>query len=163
VAPYLARVTIFLVRHANAGTRRGWAGPDGARALSNRGESQAVMLADQLGDRPVKRVLSSPFVRCAQTVAPLAERLGVDVELDERLAEGRPFAPVVDLVAELPDDSVLCSHGDLIPEVMDALVRRGLEVVGVHDGRKGSRWEIERQGGQPSTARALPPPDRDPL
>jgi phosphohistidine phosphatase SixA len=156
-------VTIFLVRHGHAGTRRGWDGPDAERPLSERGESQALALAEQLGDRPIKRVLSSPFIRCGQTVAPLAERVSLAVEMDDRLAEGHEFTPVLDLIAELPDDSVLCSHGDLIPEVMDALVRRGLEVVGVHDGRKGSRWEIERHDGRPSTARALPPPDRDPL
>jgi 8-oxo-dGTP diphosphatase len=121
------------------------------------------MLADQLGDRPIGRVLSSPFLRCAQTVAPLASRRGLLVEPDDRLAEAQPFTPVLDLLQELPDDSVLCSHGDLIPDVMDALVRRGLVVVGGHDGRKGSRWEIDRHDGQFTTAWAVPPPDREPI
>ncbi|MCU1344364.1 MAG: hypothetical protein JWL70_630 [Acidimicrobiia bacterium] len=156
-------MTIFLVRHGHAGSRKQWDGSDRDRPLSERGEAQASALAAQLGDRPIKRVLASPFVRCRQTVAPLAAAIGLEVEPDHRLAEGQPFAPVLDLLAELPDDSVLCSHGDLIPDVMDALVRRGLEVVGANDGRKGSRWEIERQDGLLARARAVAPPDREPL
>ena len=157
-------VTIYLIRHGQAGTRKSWDGNDRERPLSERGEVQAEALVQQLGNRPIKRILSSPFPRCLQTVTPLAKHVGLEVEADDRLAEGRPFLPVIELVETLPDDSVLCSHGDLIPDVMDALVRRGLETVGSHDGRKAARWEIERHdAGQPWIAHAEPPPDRDRL
>ena len=94
---------------------------------------------------------------------PLAKRLELDGGSRRAIwPRGSPFFPAIELIENLPDDSVLCSHGDLIPEVMDALIRRGLEVVGEHDGRKGARWEIQRSGQQ-WRAHAEPPPDREPL
>lgn len=155
-------MTIFLVRHGQAGNRSSWDGDDRDRPLSDRGEAQAEALAELLAGRPIRRVVSSPFTRCQQTVMPLAKRLGLDVEADERLAEGESFVPALALIEQLPDDSVLCSHGDLVPELIDALVRRGLEVVGTPDGRKGARWEIERTTPH-WRAHAEPPPDRAPL
>ena len=54
---------------------------------------------------------------------------------------------------------MLCSHGDVIPEVVQALVRRGMDVHGLADWRKASTWELERDGeGRLVRARAVPPP-----
>jgi broad specificity phosphatase PhoE len=37
----------------------------------------------QLGDYRITRILSSPAVRCLQTVEPLAQRRGLPIEPDE--------------------------------------------------------------------------------
>lgn len=63
----------------------------------------------------VRRVLSSPYRRCIQTVEPLAAALGVPVETDERLAEGAGSAGL----ALLEEDGVVaCTHGDVITELV---------------------------------------------
>ena len=66
------------------------------------------------------RILSSPYVRCVQTVEPLAAALGLEVELDERLKEGKGDA-AAELLRE--DGVVCCTHGDIV----EALVGRGLK------------------------------------
>ena len=60
----------------------------------------------------VERVLSSPFVRCVQTVEPLAVARGLDVETTEVLADGAGADGVHRLLEELAGSPVvLCVHG----------------------------------------------------
>jgi 8-oxo-dGTP diphosphatase len=140
-------MALFLVRHAKAGHRE--FGPDDrARNLSADGHTQAKALVKYLSATTVTRLLTSPFTRCRQTLAPLAEATGLGLENASQLSEGAPFEPVLQLLDELPDGSVLCSHGDLIPDVMQALVRRGLTVNGDENWSKGSVWVLERTDGQ---------------
>ena len=68
-------MTVYVVRHGKAGSRSGWTEPDDQRPLTKAGRRQAGALADMLAGDHVTRVLSSPYVRCRQTVEPLAERL----------------------------------------------------------------------------------------
>jgi phosphohistidine phosphatase SixA len=149
---------LFLVRHAKAGSRSGWVGPDEARPLSKGGRDQAENLMRTLAERPIRRILSSPYRRCVETVQPLASKLGLRVEEHDALAEDNPTGPVVELLASLPEDSVLCSHGDIIPAVIDALQRRGMALEGEPDYRKGATWVIERDGDEFMRATATPPP-----
>jgi len=148
---------LFLVRHAKAGNRERWEGDDELRPLSAAGREQADSIARRVGGFPVTRVLSSPYLRCVQTVQPLAEKVGVEVENEPALGEGQPAGPVVDLLTDLPDYSVLCSHGDVLPDTIDALERRGMVVQGPPDWRKGVVWEIDRINGSFLRARALAP------
>ena len=82
-------MTIYLVRHAKAGSRKAWTGDDELRPLSKAGRAQARALAKRLAADGITRIFSSPYVRCRQTVEPLAERSGVPVEASEALARGR--------------------------------------------------------------------------
>jgi phosphohistidine phosphatase SixA len=75
----------YLVRHAHAGDKRAWTGPDRLRPLSGSGRREAHGLLVQLRPYPVVRILSSPAVRCVQTVEPLAQRRGLPVERAEVL------------------------------------------------------------------------------
>ncbi len=149
---------LYVVRHAKAGDRAAWTGPDEARPISKKGRRQADAIAAMLADEPVTRVLSSPYLRCIQTVEPLAAKRGLEVEVVDALAEGQPFEPVLDLLAALPDHAVLCSHGDLIPDTMHALARRGMVLDGEPDWRKGVTWVLERNGGHIVRARVIAPP-----
>jgi phosphohistidine phosphatase SixA len=151
-------VPLYLVRHAKAGSRHHWEGPDEQRPLTRAGRAQAEALATLLGGAPVERVLSSPYVRCVQTVEPLAAKVGTTVEATEALAEGGSFEPVLALLAALADHSVLCTHGDLVPATVDALVRRGMTVSGEPDWRKGATWMLERDGHGFTRGRAFAPP-----
>jgi phosphohistidine phosphatase SixA len=148
----------YLVRHAKAGSRSGWVGPDEARPLTRAGKEQAEGIMRLLVERPVPRTLSSPYRRCVETMQPLATKLGLPVEMVDVLAEGEPAWRVVELLTALPDDSVLCSHGDIILAVIDTLASRGMAVEGEPDWRKGATWVLERDGDEFVRAHAVPPP-----
>ena len=151
---------LYLVRHAKAGSRRGWEGDDRARPLTAAGAAQAHALAERLRPLATGLLLSSPYLRCVQTVEPLGKALDVAVTADERLAEAAAFGPVIEMLATIPSGSVMCSHGDLIPDTIDALVRRGCVVAGPADWRKASVWVLHRDGdGVITRAACWPPPD----
>ncbi len=153
-------MAIYLVRHGKAGDRLGWAGDDRLRPLSKKGRRQAARLAERFEDIAVPRVLSSPFVRCIETVRPVAKARGLEVVLSEALGEGSSFLDVIELLDAVPDSTVLCSHGDVIPETISAFFRRGLEISGPEDWRKGATWVLERGPDGFTAAHAwAPPPD----
>ncbi len=116
---------VLLVRHAHALARSEWHGDDRDRDLSARGRGQSAALVPILREFKPERILSSPYSRCVDTVVPLATALGIDVEPVEALAEGAGY-DAVRLVRSVRDRvSVLCSHGDVIPEILAALGERG--------------------------------------
>ena len=152
---------IFLVRHAKAGHRSDANPDDSKRPLTSNGWAQAKALADALIDAGAKgSVHASPFTRCVQTVEPVAERLGVAVTPDRRLAESQPLKPLIELIESSPDGTVLCSHGDMIPDVMQALDRRGIDFTTAPNWKKGSVWALTRNDdGTVVSAAAWPPPE----
>jgi 8-oxo-dGTP diphosphatase len=153
------RVSIYLVRHAKAGSRSDWHGDDLVRPLSKNGWLQAEAIAARLSKRGVTALVSSPFLRCRQTLEPLAAALELPIADDRRLAEASAFEDVLDLLATLPDGAVLCSHGDVIPETMMALERRGCDIDGHPDWRKGTVWTLERSvEGKVGRAKVWGPP-----
>ena len=74
----------------------------------------------------VRRVVSSPYVRCVQTVEPLAAALGLEVEQDDRLEEGAGAA-AADLLSE--DGVVCCTHGDVVEAILGRGLKKGAAVV----------------------------------
>ena len=150
---------IYLVRHAKAGERRTWDGDDIDRPVSSAGWRQSAALAERLARKDPSVLLSSPYVRCVQTLEPLGLAIDVPVTIEQRLCEDEPFEPVLDLLGEVPDRAVLCSHGDIIPATIRALVRRGMDVVSEPEWRKASVWVVKRSArGRFSRAKAWPPP-----
>jgi 8-oxo-dGTP diphosphatase len=144
---------ILFVRHAKAGSRHHWTGPDRKRPLSKAGERQADALVDLLLPYGPTRVLSSPYVRSIQTVDPLAAAIGVDVGIARELAEGASVRSLMKLIAEVDHEvTVLCSHGDMIPAALDELGVRWRDRCA-----KGSTWVLSPAAV--SDARYLPAPD----
>jgi 8-oxo-dGTP diphosphatase len=124
-------VTSVLLRHASAGDRDHWDGPEELRPLDERGRRQAAELLELLRPFGLRRVVSSPYVRCVDTVAPLAKALGVAVEEDERLAEGA--APgAAELLRE--DGVLACTHGDVVCDVLGHGLKKGAAVF-LQDGK----------------------------
>jgi phosphohistidine phosphatase SixA len=152
-------MALYLVRHAKAGQRGRWDGPDHLRPLTKAGRAQAEALAAWLANYPVPQILSSPFVRCVQTVEALAAKLDLTIETVEFLSEAVPFEPALERLPSLPDHAVLCTHGDLLPDLIEALVRRGTVIDGAMDWRKGTTWVLTREDGVVVRAHAVPPPD----
>jgi 8-oxo-dGTP diphosphatase len=143
---------ILFVRHGKAGSRHGWDGPDRRRPLSKAGFRQADRLVDLLVPYGPTRVVSSPYLRCIQTVDPLAEKIGADIETASALAEGASVRSLMKLLKDADEDvSVLCSHGDMIPAALEALGVRWRDRC-----TKGSTWVLSLAAV--SDARYLPPP-----
>ena len=122
------------------------------------GRDQAMRLVALWRDQPLTRVLSSPFVRCVQTVEPLAAALDLDVEETEALAEGHADEALT-LIEKLADqDAALCTHGDVIPEVLQSLEARGVQILAQWQWRKGSTWVLHSEDGSLTRATYVPRP-----
>ncbi len=80
---------LYVVRHAKAGIRAAWTGPDQERPLTRRGRKQACRLVERFQGLDIERILSSPFLRCVQTVEPLGEARGLPVEVAPSCARAR--------------------------------------------------------------------------
>lgn len=119
-------MTSVFLRHAAAGDRDDWDGDDFHRPLDARGRRQAAELVELLRPFGVLRVVSSPYVRCVQSVEPLAAALGLPLEQDGRLAEGQGAA-AADLLRE--DGVVCCSHGDIAEALVGRTLKKGAAVV----------------------------------
>jgi phosphohistidine phosphatase SixA len=107
-------VRVF-VWHADAGLRSAWSGADQWRGLVDAGHREARALVGMLADLTVLRILSSPSLRCRQTVVPLARLQGLDVEPCPAL--GRQVGPeaVLALLADPEtESSVLCTHRETL-------------------------------------------------
>jgi 8-oxo-dGTP diphosphatase len=151
-------MSLFLVRHAKAGKRSQWDDDDSLRPLVAEGVRQSEVIAEAIAPLHPTALFSSPFLRCMQTLEPLGKAVGLPVVAHELLAEGVDFIGTVDWMHTLADGAVMCSHGDVIPEVIDALERRGMEVSGFRESRKGSVWVLERHNNVFTGGHAWPPP-----
>ncbi|MEM8904076.1 MAG: phosphoglycerate mutase family protein [Actinomycetota bacterium] len=153
-------MAVYLVRHAEAIPRHGYDQPDLERPLSPLGTEQADALVELFTGHDVGRVLTSRAVRCWRTVQPLAHARDLDAEPDDRLTEGSSIENVLGLVVDSRDaDVVLCSHGDIIPDVLRLLALRGVSFDRPPSTcAKGSTWLLELDDEVTGTARYWPPP-----
>lgn len=154
--------TLLLVRHARAGKRSEYDGDDRLRPLDKVGRRDARALAPLLALFAPRRVLSADRVRCKQTVAPLADCLGLEVTSapllsDEGFAADPPQAlgSVRSLMHE-PGTSVVCSQGSAIPALLDELGVQSPR----HPTRKGSAWALSTSRGAVVAADYYPRPKR---
>jgi 8-oxo-dGTP diphosphatase len=140
--------TILLVRHAKAGHRSRWAGPDRERPLSSAGREQAGALRAMLPLFGPTRVHAVNRTRCVETVQGLATDLGVPVGVEPLLGEDayrhHPDTAVQRLLALVEGGGVpvICSQGGAIPGLLRRLAQRaGLDL---HDVpcKKGSTWVL---------------------
>jgi broad specificity phosphatase PhoE len=153
-------MTIYVVRHAQAGDRRAWAGDDRVRPLSPAGHRQAQALARILGDARFERLLSSPSVRCIETLAPLAAVRRMPIEPVEGLAEGTALREALALVQKhAPHGAVCCTHGDVLPMLLEHFAAHGVDVGPAPEWPKGCTWAFETDAtNEVRAARYLPPP-----
>ncbi len=81
---------MVLVRHAHAGDKHRWAGPDEQRPLSRRGRAEVQRLAPVLRLFRPARVVSASVLRCRETVAGLGVPVELCTALDETSPDGLP-------------------------------------------------------------------------
>jgi 8-oxo-(d)GTP phosphatase len=142
------RPLILMVRHAKAGDRAQWTGDDRLRPLDGRGRRQADAMVAPLAGYGLTRLVSSPYVRCVQTLEPLSARLAMPVEPDDAIAEGASAEQALALFGRLgPGPVVLCTHGDVVEALLgDAAPKK-----------KGSTWLLTRRDGGVRPVRYWPP------
>ncbi|PRX65350.1 8-oxo-dGTP diphosphatase [Nonomuraea fuscirosea] len=139
----LATVPLILVRHGTAGSRSEWQDEDALRPLDADGLSQAATLATALPAYRPETLLSSPSLRCVQTLLPYANAIETPLMTDPLLSEENqdPQATPA-LVGSLAGPAAVCSHGKVLPAVIETLT--GTEV----HLRKGAFAVLHRAGGQ---------------
>jgi 2,3-bisphosphoglycerate-dependent phosphoglycerate mutase len=127
---------LVLVRHALP--VRIDATPDGSPAdpgLADLGRRQAERLLDALRLDEIAALYSSPAARALETAVPLAEKLGLALELEEGLAEfdvGDPsYVPVEELRAANDPRWAALVRGDLMTADVDPVAFRHRVVAGV--------------------------------
>jgi 8-oxo-dGTP diphosphatase len=138
---------LLVVRHARAGRRSAYVGDDLERPLSPRGRTQAEALVPLLAAFRPRRVLSSPAVRCFETVQPLAEALGLPIESVGELGEGHGDEALRLLERMAGETAVLCTHRDVATQLLDALAV-DLSAKSRHQLRllKGEVWVVQSTG-----------------
>ncbi len=143
----LPRITaeIALVRHAEAGARHAWHGPDRLRPLDTVGHGHAVRLCRLLEATAPERIVSATPQRCRETVLPLAEWLGVPVKVDPAFDEEAPggvpgaAAALLALAAE-GGSTVVCSQGKVVPPLVRALRPVHASTTEEFETPKGTGW-----------------------
>ncbi len=144
----LSTATVLLVRHGRAGDKKHWHAPDELRPLDEQGEAAAARLRSVGPVYAPRRVLAAEPVRCVQSVQPLADALGLSVEVEPTLTKrsfsSEPEAAVrriLELV-EAGEPVVLCSQGEVIPGLLRGLGWKRRRPT----TRKGSLWTLSFVG-----------------
>lgn len=152
--------TLRLLRHAAAGDRSKWDGDDVKRPLTKKGNRQADLIAGTLVGAGVDRIITSPYKRCVQTVEPIAKMSGASIETTDSLSEEADIDEAYQLVDSLVGyNAVLCSHGDVIPALINRMMWAGLDLESRFYCSKGSIWEVDVEQGQFTVGRYVPPPE----
>lgn len=154
---------ILYVRHARAHDREKWSGDDNLRPLDKKGRRQSEMLVPMLAPFHPERIYSAEPDRCQATVAPLADELGLLVDVDERFGDKGWLHDMVgaqkafmDVVAQ-GGVSVICGQGDVIPNMLAWLSANGrLPIDEEIKSKKGSVWVLSFNDGKLTGADYLP-------
>jgi 8-oxo-dGTP diphosphatase len=151
-------VTVYVLRHARAGRRSAWKGDDELRPLSKVGRRQAEGIVDVLHTRHIEQILSSPYVRCVETVEPLAHDRKLEIDVVDELREGAPLDDALRLVEKVSGHpTVLCTHGDIVEGLLRHFKASGVKI-GKLRMEKGSIWAFDTRNGHVTKATYLPPP-----
>lgn len=118
--PYGDTVQLLLVRHALP--LRSDPGQGSDPHLSEEGIEQAKRLPDALARFPITRLVSSPQIRAVETGRPVADALGLPIEVDDRFAEYdrdlEHYIPIEQIAAENPQELQRLIDGHL-PSAVD--------------------------------------------
>ena len=136
--------TLLLVRHAVAGDRASWDGPDDLRPLDDAGRAQTAVLHELLPLFGVDRIHSAPLVRCVQTVEALAVDRHLPIHLEPLFSEAdydeaKALARLREIVAG-GGTPVISSQGGVIPGLLSRLANESGLLLPHARSAKGSTW-----------------------
>lgn len=126
---------LVVIRHAKAVGRPDWKGDDRERPLEARGRERADALIPVLAAYGISRIVTSPSVRCLDTISPYAVWSGsvprAKKGLSEEGHEANPdkAAQHVEAALERGEPAAICSHGPVMGSLLEVLGTR-LDLVG---------------------------------
>ena len=150
----------WLVRPADAARSPAEPALDRHRGLTRLGRSQSVQLAGLLVGLPILRILSSPALRCRQTVLPLARELRLEVQPCALLAADADPRAVLDMLRGVDtENTVLCTHRATLLGVLAVLTPSGRRIVdGLTPMPPAAAWALTGCPDRPAGLRYLPSP-----
>jgi 8-oxo-(d)GTP phosphatase len=129
---------IIALRHAKAVPPVNWDGPDSTRPLLQRGSDQALNIAPGIAAFGPLKIVSSTAARCLATVTPLSGYVAKPVSATDAISQDAHeagftrVASVVEKRIAKARTAVLCSHGPVLPEIIDEIARQtGTKVTNV--------------------------------
>lgn len=121
---------IIAVRHGKAVTPAAWDGPDATRPLLQRGADQAASIARGIAAFAPAKIISSTATRCMATIEPLSRLAGLPVKATAAISQdayetgGGAVERVVAKRLRKKQTAVLCSHGPVLPQIVDEVSSR---------------------------------------
>ena len=134
-------VPVILLRHAKAVGKSSWKRADDRRPLDDAGRADAKALAELLACfGPRARLITSPAVRCVETLRPFAELSGAELREEPSLyihtqssrtdpADSQPsIAALMTQAIAAGEPTIFCAHRENIPVLQAAaLAALGLD------------------------------------
>ena len=146
--------TVLIVRHGTAGSKSRYKGDDRKRPLDKHGRAQAESLVGVLLAFGADKLYAADRVRCRQTLEPLAEELGVNIDdepalTEEAYPENRKAARNRVLeIAAAGGTPVICTQGKVIPDLIAWWCERDGVRPDKSRNRKGSTWVLSLFDGR---------------
>lgn len=118
---------IIALRHGKAVPPANWDGPDATRPLLHRGLDQARSLAPALAAWAPRKLVSSTAVRCVSTIGPTALATALPIKQTAAISQdayeddAANVQKVVRKGIERQRSVVLCSHGPVLPKIIDTV------------------------------------------
>jgi len=152
---------VYLVRHAKAKKRVKWNEPDYLRPLTRVGIAQAAALPEHYAEQPFSRLFTSPYVRCVQTLEPLAQVRNLPLETADALAEGSSVGEALELLLSLGAEgpAACCTHADVLFDVVEELAEAGVRLDGPFEFEVAGTWILEVEDRSFTSGRYLPRPE----
>lgn len=123
---------LILLRHAKATPRDQWDGEEAKRPLLPDGKKQAKRLIPALDAYAPKRLVTSPWMRCYQTVEPYSKNKKRTLILRSQLTElsnalsPRKTKHAVEQIFDTSKSALLCSHRPALPTIVQTLSSRAI-------------------------------------
>ena len=146
--------TLIILRHTKALERGDWDEEDSQRTLSEVGFDQAQLLLKHLEPFAIDEVYTSDYVRCVQTVTPLAHSRGLAItqvpSLNEATFEEDPLRSISFANALKQDEKniLICSHNPVIPTMLRGILNTKLKNRDLIKLEPGDAWIVHRVRGE---------------
>jgi len=146
--------TLIILRHTKALERGDWDEVDSERTLDEVGFDQAQLLIKHLEPFAIEEVYTSDYVRCVQTVTPLAHSRGLNISqvpsLNEETFEEDPLRSISFANALKQDEKniLICSHNPVIPTMLRGILNTKPKNKDLIKLEPGDAWIVHRVQGE---------------
>lgn len=126
---------LVILRHATATPRASWAGEEAKRPLLPEGKKQSKRLITLLDAYGPKRLVTSPWARCQQTVEPYSKKTKRTLIERSQLTElsnergPRKTKNVIEDTFGQTKNALICSHRPALPTIIEAFAKHAKKEV----------------------------------